>query len=482
MRPGTRGHLLVGSAYAGLVLRAPLVGLAQAVATYRANWRARCHPLPLHPAIAAQERVLVIAPHPDDEILATGGLLQRAAAAGARTSVVYLTSGDGFAFAAYSELRGIAGLGRASRLLGVARQREARAALSELGIAPECAHFFGFPDGSLRDIWLSGWDPARPIRSPYTRATHVPYEDARTAGEPHGAPALLGALEAVLRAERPTRIYVPHPLDDHPDHWTAYCYTVAALREAEWALPRPAVYGYLVHRGDWPIPQGGWERLSLAPPAHLIDQPWEALPLTPDERAIKRRALIRHRSQWRCMGRFLRSFLRTNELFVPLSPAPAADASLGLAAGAAPGVFRLRHPRSDAPLRASVPAADLLELAIRREGERLEGVLRLAAPVSRGVTYHVAIHPLRPCEPPLHVTWRLGAWDVPQPTALTPIDERSLELQLRAAALDESRPLLVTTWTQLGPTSIDRITVELAPVRARAAVESPPPSRAAGAD
>jgi hypothetical protein len=38
------------------------------------------------------KRVLVIAPHPDDETLATGGLLQRSMAAGGAVRVVFVTT------------------------------------------------------------------------------------------------------------------------------------------------------------------------------------------------------------------------------------------------------------------------------------------------------------------------------------------------------------------------------------------------------
>ena len=42
----------------------------------------------------AGDRVLVLAPHPDDESLACGGIIQRALARGARVRIVFLTYGD----------------------------------------------------------------------------------------------------------------------------------------------------------------------------------------------------------------------------------------------------------------------------------------------------------------------------------------------------------------------------------------------------
>ena len=41
-------------------------------------------------------RLLLIAPHPDDEVLGAGGLMQRVRATGGAVRVVYLTDGDGY--------------------------------------------------------------------------------------------------------------------------------------------------------------------------------------------------------------------------------------------------------------------------------------------------------------------------------------------------------------------------------------------------
>ena len=46
----------------------------------------------LHPTV--WQRVMVIAPHPDDDILAAGGLLQHALHLGGMVRVVYITDGE----------------------------------------------------------------------------------------------------------------------------------------------------------------------------------------------------------------------------------------------------------------------------------------------------------------------------------------------------------------------------------------------------
>jgi len=54
---------------------------------------ARVRGLPLLPPPLSGERLLVLAPHPDDEVLAAGGLMGRVAREGGEVRVVSLTSG-----------------------------------------------------------------------------------------------------------------------------------------------------------------------------------------------------------------------------------------------------------------------------------------------------------------------------------------------------------------------------------------------------
>src|SRR5437588_6618018 len=91
-------------------------------------------------------RLLFFAPHPDDEALAGGGLLQKAAAAGANVRVVFATSGDDNPW----PLRVLERQWKIEphhRLLwGMRRMHEAREALQVLGHSPACADFLQLPD------------------------------------------------------------------------------------------------------------------------------------------------------------------------------------------------------------------------------------------------------------------------------------------------------------------------------------------------
>ena len=46
------------------------------------------------PLLTSRSRVMMFAPHPDDESLAAGIFLQRAVAAGANVRVIYATDGE----------------------------------------------------------------------------------------------------------------------------------------------------------------------------------------------------------------------------------------------------------------------------------------------------------------------------------------------------------------------------------------------------
>src|SRR5437868_7018954 len=70
---------------------------------YRANAAVQSLHLSAEPPPNARSRILVLAPHCDDETLGAGGYMAMAARLGARVHVVMLTNGDGFPLAAGRE-------------------------------------------------------------------------------------------------------------------------------------------------------------------------------------------------------------------------------------------------------------------------------------------------------------------------------------------------------------------------------------------
>lgn len=145
-------------------------------------------------------RLLVIAPHPDDEAIAAWALMRRLRAQGAAVAVLVVSDGG----ASHPESR------RWPRPRLVAeRQRETRRTLRPLGIVPATIRFLGLSDGAL-------------------------------AADPAGLRRALG--RAVLTCRAPHLIVAPLADDAHPDH--------AAVADALRLLPRrgEARAGYRV----WP--------------------------------------------------------------------------------------------------------------------------------------------------------------------------------------------------------------------------------------
>ena len=135
-------------------------------------------------------------------------------------------------------------------------------------------------------------------------------------------------LQEIITRDKPTDIYVTHPSDDHPDHSAASAYLNATLTKLAGsgdptlqADANARVHFYLVHRGDWPVPQGLDEGVALAPPSQMmgLDTRWNSLNLTAPQTGFKGAALQRYKSQDEMMARFLQSFVRTNELFGQIS-------------------------------------------------------------------------------------------------------------------------------------------------------------------
>ena len=260
---------------------------------------------------AAGERVLVIAPHPDDEALGVGGLIHSARRAGADVTIGFLTSGDGFPLAAASTLRRLP-VPVVMRRFAAIREAEATAAAETLGVAASGVRFLGYPDRGLAPMWGRRDRQTAFYRSPYTRATHT---DGR-----HGpvstfcAAALVLELGALLQSVRPLFLYVPDPLDDHPDHWAGAAFVHCAVASLPRGVRPEVMRSYLIHRGPWPPSRGD----TLEPPASLATSAlsFETMALDGAAQEAKASALRAHRSQHRWCGGFLRRFLRSNELLV----------------------------------------------------------------------------------------------------------------------------------------------------------------------
>lgn len=269
--------------------------------------------LPAAAALTADDRVLVVAPHPDDEVLCCAGMIQAALAAGGEVWVVYLTSGDGFELDAIAVERTVRPRGPALVSLGLRRMQEARDGAAVLGLDAESLIFLGFPDRGLREIYRLYID--EPYRSPFTGQSTVPYAEARTPGAPYTGEQLLEEMRGVFDEVAPTVVLAPTPLDAHPDHRITGEITLRLLFERD--LLGNGLW-WIVH-GDpeWPLPKGVHRGAPLFPPVRARALPWQRVDLSGDQVDTKLTAIRAHTSQITLLRRFLESFAKRNELLSP---------------------------------------------------------------------------------------------------------------------------------------------------------------------
>jgi LmbE family N-acetylglucosaminyl deacetylase len=139
------------------------------------------------------QRILAIAPHPDDEAIGCGGALARHIASGDDVWIAYITDG-----------RGSRAMGLGPTEMARRRREEAEASARALGVGH--AEWFGLPEGEWA---LEQLQP------------------------------LLGGL---LRRVAPDIIYAPSRIDFHPEHYRVAC-ALGALLAEPWAAPaRVRVY------------------------------------------------------------------------------------------------------------------------------------------------------------------------------------------------------------------------------------------------
>jgi LmbE family N-acetylglucosaminyl deacetylase len=192
--------------------------------------------------VLGADGVLVVAPHPDDEVLAAAGVLYAAQQAGREVAVVVVTNGDYF-----------------GTDYGLIREGESVAAVATLGMAEERVAFLGYPDSGLLPLWNNAPDTSHVYLSARSgrQATYGTHgfgrADLHTAltGKPgdYNAPTLVSDLSSALLLFRPADVYVTGPFDDNPDHRGTYYALRVALRQLAAVDPsfQPMVHTTIVH-------------------------------------------------------------------------------------------------------------------------------------------------------------------------------------------------------------------------------------------
>jgi LmbE family N-acetylglucosaminyl deacetylase len=220
------------------------------------------------PGFSRQTRLLVVAPHPDDETIATGLLIQQVRAAGGEIGIVLLTGGDNNPWPQRWLERRVR-IGDADRRRwGQRRHAEMLQALQRLGLPASALESMGWPDMGLSDCLLQSGGAA------------------------------VSLLAAAIGRFRPDLIALPSIDDRHPDHGAAHVLVRLALAGQP---DSPRLLTYLVH-GQ--ARDAGFIELD-SPPAQV---------------ANKQMALAAHGSQMALSGGRMRLLAARPERYV--APAP----------------------------------------------------------------------------------------------------------------------------------------------------------------
>ena len=333
--------------------------------------------------LVADDRLLVLVPHPDDDILSTAGTIQQALEKGLPVKVVFFTNGD-YNETSFALYRKEITLDQTEALrLGETRREEALAAQGILGVTPEQIVFLGYPDGGGLEIFERHWGESEPYRALLSGQDSVIYTFTQSPEAPFMGESIVADLKQVVEEFQPTKIITSHPGDVHPDHQSLPLYLQVAL----WGLEEeitPKVYHFITHYGRWPHPRGYQPEHPLEPPAQYdVDNRWLILPITDEQRHKKLQALQAHKTQWGSGQPYLESVVRANELFdvideIPISPGE--EIEILPAETAFTGEALHLHPEKE---QAAFTEAEVR--TVKLEGDELIFAIELQQPLSGDV-------------------------------------------------------------------------------------------------
>lgn len=268
-----------------------------------------------YPALTSSDRLLVVAPHLDDETLGVGGLIAQSVKSGAKVNVVFLTNGDDFPLAADVQYR--TGYPTPEQMIdfGKIREAEARKAVASLGVSKENLYFLGLPDRGLLYLTQAKFK-THPYTAPGTMVNKSPYASSFIKELPYTGAAAENALSKVFALVKPTQVLVTAPEDRHTDHKAAAIMTEDVLKSSK--IKTDLGY-YLVHYTNFPYPKGVSTELYLDPPSKLANLRWQVVYLNPESKSAKIKAVNAYQSQLRLpqIGKLMRSLVRQNELILP---------------------------------------------------------------------------------------------------------------------------------------------------------------------
>lgn len=255
------------------------------------------------------DTILVFAPHPDDEVLGNGGLIQKEIAKKKRVVVVMMTDGDGFKGDVVQFLHIQNPKSKDFQTLGVVRHQETINALGKLGVPKKDIIFLGYPDRGLSSMWTKNWNSSKPFHA-LNGSTYSPYIFAYQQHALYSGENLVRNIIKIVKQYNPSKVVFNDPYDQHIDHWGTYTFVKYALTKMHYQGQQ---WNYLVHGNAFLEP---WETDTFPEAdAKIIGFTWIHSTLNKKEQQNKNKALQAYSSQILEMKDWMLSFEPKTELY-----------------------------------------------------------------------------------------------------------------------------------------------------------------------
>lgn len=320
-------------------------------------------------------RVLILAPHPDDELLGCGNLIYKSLQNKCDIKVVILTNGDGAGLLDSFKYKLIKPDSAGFEAKAQIRQDETKKVLTTLGLKERDIIFLGYPDKGLFALWKNFWERNKPYTSIYTERNYVFYQNSYLPNTPYTGYNLANDLERICRDFKPDYIVYPHFYDCHVDHFSVNNFVKYTITKLDLNVIELI---YLIHRGHWPVPLRKLLKLPLSPPVlGKCKLKWYSLDLSEPELKVKEACLRMYQSQLKnwIMRCYLLSFSRQNELFclsedIRVKQCPdSLDKSKRIN-------INILNPHSDTLTGYLNKPADICQLIITVDKNRLHGIIK----------------------------------------------------------------------------------------------------------
>ncbi len=249
------------------------------------------------PLINSGDRVLIVAPHPDDEVICNGGIIRYAVENQIPVKVVVITDGND------------------TKTSPLTRHNETINGTKTLGLSEENVTFLGYKDGSLRNLLNNNWDYSNPFTAA-DGSKQVTYPYAFQENATYCGANLAENLETIITDFKPTIIIYPSGDDEQFDHQATSGFIEYVTQETGYNGTK---FTYLLHLPpNWPSPRSYYPEYYLVPPKQMVGvengPEWFVFDLTTLEQRFKEQSFQEYKTQI-VPSSYLLSFLRKNELF-----------------------------------------------------------------------------------------------------------------------------------------------------------------------